>query len=168
MMFKEGAKYIQIMFKLKSSAGGNCVIVTFCGHRQVEDSEKIACQLAETLEMLAAEGADVFFLGGRGEFDRLAARAVHALKQRHPHIRAVLVLSYLNRPQHETERELYDETLYPPLESVPKRFAIARRNTWMAEQADVLVTYVRRGYGGAASMLQHAQRKGKRILPVQD
>ena len=144
------------------------MIVTFCGHRQVEDSEEVACRLNKMLEMLTAEGADVFYLGGKGEFDRLAARVLHTLKQRHPHIRSVLVLSYLNQPLHETERELYDETLYPPLESVPKRFAIARRNVWMAEQADVLVAYVRCPYGGAAAMLQCARRRNKRILPVQD
>ena len=139
------------------------MVVTFCGHRQVEDKEQVALWLRQTLEKLIEEGADVFYLGGKGAFDLLAAQNVHALRQRHPAIRTVLVLPYLNHPLHETEKRLYDETLYPPLESVPPRYAIVRRNEWMVKSADVLVAYVRYGWGGAARTLESAIRAGKRV-----
>lgn len=140
------------------------MIVTFCGHRQVENREQTELWLTETLEQLIAEGADTFYLGGKGAFDLLAANTLQKLKKQHPAVRSVLVLCYLNQPLHETERVLYDETLYPPLESVPPRFAMARRNLWMAEHADVLVAYVKHDWGGAANTLQHARKKGKRIV----
>ena len=78
-------------------------------------------------------------------------------------IRSTLVIPYLNR---EYNTELYDNTPYPPLEDVPMKFAISRRNEWMVDQADVVVAYVTHGWGGAAATLQYAERKNKRIIRV--
>jgi len=140
------------------------MIVTFCGHRQVNEREQVALWLTETIKMLIKEGANTFYLGGKGAFDLLAAQILRIQKKQNPFICSVLVLSYLNQTLHETEKELYDETLYPPLEGVPLRFAIVRRNQWMAEHADVLVAYVQHDWGGAAAMQRHAQRKKKRVI----
>ena len=54
-------------------------------------------------------------------------------------------------------------SVYPPLERVPRRFAIARCNRWMVDQADV-VACVQRSWDGAAEMLRYAQRRGKAVL----
>ena len=56
----------------------------------------------------------------------------------------------------------------PPLESVPPRFAIRKRNEWMVNQADLIVSYVRRSFGGAAGALDFALRKKKRIIHLAD
>ncbi|OUO31518.1 hypothetical protein B5F88_18105, partial [Flavonifractor sp. An306] len=58
----------------------------------------------------------------------------------------------------------YDRTVYPPLETVPRRFAISHRNRWMVEYVDVVVSYVLHDWGGAATTLQYAKRKKKRII----
>lgn len=58
----------------------------------------------------------------------------------------------------------YDETVYPPLESVPKRFAISRRNEWMVRESDIVVAYVTHSWGGAAKTLEYARRKKKQIF----
>ena len=73
------------------------------------------------------------------------------------------MLPYLNR---EYNTDLYDDTTYPPLEEVPARFAISRRNEWMVDNADVVVAYVTHDWGGAATTLQYAKRKKKRIISV--
>ena len=36
----------------------------------------------------------------------------------------------------------YDGTLYPPLETIPRRFAISHRNRWMVDAAGVGVACV--------------------------
>ena len=59
---------------------------------------------------------------------------------------------------------MYDVTIYPPLENVPKRLAIIKRNEWMVDHADVIVAYVLHEWGGASTMLQYAVRKGKEII----
>lgn len=51
-----------------------------------------------------------------------------------------------------------------PLETVPRRFAISRRNRWMVDAADVVVACVLHDWGGAAATLQYARQKGKRII----
>ena len=110
---------------------------------------------------LIQQGADEFFLGGYGHFDFLCASVLREMKKDHPQIRLVLVLPYLNSSM---LTEGYDETVYPPLESVPKRFAIVRRNEWMIRESDIVVAYVIRGFGGAARTLDYARRKKKPII----
>lgn len=139
--------------------------VTFCGHREVSRTEEVEKWLNETVEALIEEGAGTFFLGGYGEFDRLALSVLRRQKKRHPHIELVLVLAYLNDKR---DTSAYDSTVYPPLETVPLRFAISRRNRWMAENADAMVAYVLHDWGGAAQTMRHAIRKKKRIIYYSD
>ncbi len=140
------------------------MIVTFCGHRELSDSKAVEAWLLTTCQQLIAEGAEVFYLGGYGAFDLLAAKVLRQLKRAHPPLKLILVLPYLNR---RIPDAAYDETVYPPLESVPYRFAICKRNEWMADHADVIVACVTHAWGGAYRMLQYAQRRHKRLLLFQ-
>ena len=141
------------------------MVVTFCGHRDVYDREAVSQKLSAVLRDLIDEGANSFLLGGYGNFDSIAASVVRDLKKEFPGVRSTLVIPYLDR---EFNKDLYDDSTYPPLEHVPRRFAISRRNEWMVNQADVVVSYVRHGWGGAASTLRYAERKKKRIISVSD
>ena len=136
------------------------MIVTFCGHRDVSPSDNVREWLTGCVEKLILEGATDFYLGGYGGFDSMAASVVWKLKEKYPSICSVLVFPYLDR---EVDASHYDLTTYPPLENVPRRYAISRRNQWMVQAADV-VAYVRHSWGGAATTLEYAQRKKKRII----
>lgn len=140
---------------------GDSMVVTFCGHKDAQYSEKLARKLRFVLCDLITEGADRFLLGSYGAFDSLAALTVHDLKSEYPHIRSTLVLAYLGREYNE---DLYDDTVYPPLEKVPLRYAISRRNEWMVDASDVVVSYVTHTFGGAATTQRYAKRKHKRII----
>ena len=136
--------------------------VTFCGHREVSDCDgKLRVWLTETLEHLIQRGANLFYLGGYGAFDRMAASVVREKKQGYPAIQAVPVLPYLDSTM---DTSGYDGTTYPPLENVPRRFAIIRRNEWMVQVSDVLVAYVLYTWGGAVKTLEYARRKKKEII----
>lgn len=135
--------------------------ITFCGHKDVVDREAVERWLCSVCSELIAQGADEFYLGGYGGFDHMCAAVLRKMKDANPHIRLVLVLPYLNR---SILTDGYDETVYPPLESVPRRFAISRRNEWMVVESDAVVAYVTHGWGGAAKTLEYARRKKKRIL----
>ena len=95
--------------------------VTFCGHREIENTESVRQWLYGVIERLLRQGASVFYLGGYGAFDNLAAVTLRELKSRFPEIKTVIVLPYLNR---KYDVDLYDEAVFPPLETVPKRYAI--------------------------------------------
>ena len=139
--------------------------VAFCGHAQISQSEKIEKWLYDVTQKLIEQGATTFYLGGYGAFDSLAASVLREQKKRYSQIELVLVLAYLNTGR---DTSGYDSTVYPPLETVPRRFAISHRNRWMVESADVVVAYVLHAWGGAATTLRCAKQKKKQIISYRD
>ena len=137
------------------------MIVTFCGHSKIYQTGDFSKWLDIILPSLIEGGAATFYLGGYGDFDSLASAAVRRQKAVYPHITAILVLAYLNR---EMDTSRYDSTTYPPLENVPPRYAIVRRNEWMVRESDVVISGVTHGWGGAAKTLDYARRKQKIIF----
>lgn len=137
------------------------MIITFCGHRELYDEKEVRAWLKRVTEDLIVSGDETFYLGGYGAFDRLAASILAEQKKRYPNIELVLILPYLNRRK---DISPCDSSIYPPLESVPKKLAIVRRNQWMVERADVVVSYVLHSWGGAAMTLEYAKIKKKQII----
>ena len=137
------------------------MIVTLCGHAQISQVEEVEKWLYAVSESLIEQGAVTFYLGGYGAFDGLAASVLREQKKRYPQIELVLVLAYLNDRR---DTSGYDRTVYPPLETVPRRFAISHRNRWMVEVSDVVVAYVLHDWGGAATTLRYAKQKKKKTL----
>ena len=137
------------------------MIVTFCGHSKINRTECFSKWLDIILPSFVEGGAATFYLGGYGAFDSLAATALQKLKETYPHIKAVLVLAYLNRG---IDTSCYDSTTYPPLEKVPPRYAILKRNEWMVSESDVVISGVTHSWGGAAKTLEFAQQKKKIIF----
>lgn len=135
--------------------------VTFCGHGEIFDRRPYIEWLDTILPKLIEQGADAFYLGGYGAFDHLAAHAVKRQKAKYPHIESILVIPYLNR---EYNMSLYDSSTYPPLETVPPRFAISKRNEWMIQNCDIVVSGVTHDWGGAAKTLHYAWRKNRIIV----
>ena len=62
------------------------------------------------------------------------------------------------------EYGLYDSSIYPPIETVPPKFAITKRNEWMVSNADLIIAFVKHKYGGAYKTLTWAKRKNKKII----
>ena len=135
--------------------------VTFCGHRQIYDRNEVEPWLTQTIQALIDEGADCFYLGHYGAFDRLAAWVLGTFKKKYPHIRIVLALAYRNRAY---DAYLYDETIYPLFDNKSRNYNILRCNEWMVRQSDVIVAYVLYGWGGAAKTLDYALAKNKRVI----
>lgn len=139
------------------------MLVSFCGHKDVADAAQVKEKLSAVIASLIEEGATVFYLGGYGEFDSMAAHIVRDIKKIHPDVQAFLVIPYMDR---DYDKNLYDGSVYPPIENAPRRFAISKRNEWMVEQSDVVVSYVTHDWGGANTTLEYAKRKRKRIISV--
>ena len=135
--------------------------VTFCGHRTIHQTAPVKSWLHDVVRELILQPARTFLLGGYGAFDLLAAHVVRELKAEFPSIESTLVLA--NLPT-DIDLQLYDHSLYPPLENVPPRYAISKRNRWLIENSDVVVAYVQHSWGGAATTLSFAERKGKTVI----
>jgi hypothetical protein len=53
------------------------------------------------------------------------------------------------------------------VEVAPKRACIVKRNQWVIQQADVIISFIKYPMGGAYNALQYAQKKNKRIIEIQ-
>ena len=49
------------------------MIITFCGHKELNDEKEVRDWLERVTENLIVNGAETFYLGRYGTFDRLAA-----------------------------------------------------------------------------------------------
>lgn len=146
------------------------MIVTFCGHRDFVETAEAENQLTMFLEKYARENVRlVCYNGGYGNFDYFAAKCVQRMQEQYSNIRNCLVLPYIDQPfleRIEIFKNHFDETIYPLLESVPRKYAIIRRNEWMVDSADIVIAYVTYSWGGAARTLEYAKRKNKNIIQI--
>jgi uncharacterized phage-like protein YoqJ len=150
----------------------NRTTITFCGHKDVSDRQLILNKLIETLEdYFKGNTSLTFYCGGYGGFDSLASEAIDILRKRYPDtdIEKIYVTPYIAascKEKLDTLKNYYDEIIYPPLENVPLRFAISRRNEWMVESSDIIIAYVKVSWGGAAKTLEFAKKKHKQIITL--
>lgn len=142
------------------------MIITFCGHSKYSfcDEEQ------ETLKnVLIAEIRNnptcKFYLGGYGDFDELCLRTLLALKKDFQNIELLFITPYLEKySKSEFAKQHYDGIIFPLIENVPRKFAITKRNEWMVDEADLIISYVKHSWGGANKTLEYAKRKRKKII----
>lgn len=136
------------------------MVCAFFGHRDAPSD--LRDKLRETVAKLIEEkNVTEFYMGNNGNFDRMALSVLKELREMYPQINYYVVYAYL--PQKDGED--YEHTLYPEgIETVPKRFAIDYRNRWIVGQADVVIAYVRRSFGGAAKFVDMAERQGREVV----
>ena len=146
------------------------MIITFVGHATVAEADRVGRLVKEEIRKYMAKGQGITcYLGGYGDFDEISARACRALKAEGGGLELVYVTPYRTLAEQEKIRAscacgLYDATVYPPLECVPPRLAILRRNAWMVRAADLVIAYVRYTHGGAYRALREAVRQKKEIV----
>lgn len=148
--------------------------ITFAGHSFIPSSIKVKEMVKEQIRNNIIDAEFVTcYLGGYGDFDEICARACRELKQDYAGIEIVYVTPYISLSEQGKIREmqkygLYDTSIYPPIENSPPRFAILKRNEWMMTNADLIIAYVNRNYGGAYKSLLVAKRKKKKIINICD
>lgn len=140
-------------------------ICAFFGHREIW--QDISGQLEQAIRTVITENnITTFWVGGYGQFDSRAEGIVRRLKKEFPHIALILILAYLPTDKNPSS-DIYDDTIYPEgLELVPKRFAISKRNQWIANNCDMIIACVQRDYGGAYTACKYAEGKGKPIINI--
>ena len=107
------------------------------------------------------QGIRTFVVGNRGSFDSYAATAIKHLKKKYDDISLLLLLAY-----HPAERpvcltEGFDNSYYPPLEGVPRQYAIVRANQYMVDAADSIICYVSH-IGNTRKLLEQAEQRHRK------
>jgi len=141
------------------------MIITFCGHADFRGEEEYEEKI---ISVLREKRADEVYLGGYGNFDSFAYRcALKYKKEEAPNLKLTLVTPYLdgNHKKGFLDGE-YDEIIYPELENVPLKFAVSRRNEWMVENADVVVAFIERAFGGAYKTLSYAKKIKREVINI--
>lgn len=132
---------------------------TFFGHS--DTPAEIRGRLKETvIDLIENHGADLFYVGSHGSFDRISASVLKELSSIYPHIRYYVVLAYLPTSDYKDIPTLFPEGI----ETVPKRFEINFRNKFMVEQSDTVIAYITHSYGGAAKFAEMAHKKKKTVI----
>ena len=125
------------------------------GHRDTPQEILPALENAVLRHYLCC-GVRNFYVGNRGDFDRLATTALRRIKQEYADIRLFLLLAY-----HPAERSVvlpdgFDSTYYPPLENTPRQYAIIKSNRYMVKHADTIICYVK-NIGNGRNLLEYAK-----------
>ena len=136
----------------------------FFGHRDV--THDIRSKLQFIIEQLITEKQIYnFYVGHQGQFDSMVRSVLKELKVKYPHIRYTVVLAYM--PDEHIKEVYGEDTLYPDgLETVPRRFAISKRNDWMIQHSGYAVCYVHKITGGAVKFREKARKKGLLVIGI--
>jgi len=157
-------------FVLRTEVSTLSNIICSCfGHRNVY--QNIDAQLSAVLEdLIVNKGVDVFWTGGMGEFDGKFAGTVRGLKLKYPHISLILIKPYFsgelntNKYYYET---CYDDVCIPDaLMGVHPKSAITKRNHWMVDNSNYIVTFVYRDFGGAYDAKKYAIKQSKTVIEL--
>ena len=125
--------------------------------------------MCQVENLITEYGVNIFYVGNNGQFDHLVAAVLRELKSRHPQISYSIVLAYLPEREKEHNQLSYTETIYPEgLEDTPPRFAISKRNKWMVQQSEYVISYVEHSFGGAAQFTEYARKKHRTVINLAD
>lgn len=146
------------------------MIITFIGHSRLFLKDDLKEKIVESVSRIATKDEKItFYCGGYGDFDRIALTSCHYIKSKYKNVEIVYVTPYLTKPHQEKINVLigervYDSIIYPPIESVPPKLAIIKRNEWMIDKSEIIISFVEHSYGGAYRSFKYAKKRDKKII----
>lgn len=144
---------------------GKETTATFIGHKECFGVRVEAVR--KQIVKLIGFGVTDFLNGGMGEFDWMCAKLVCELKTSYPQIKNYLVLPYLTFNISETK--YFDSIIYPEgFEKYHFKAAIPARNRYLVDHSSYAICYVTHDWGGAATTLKRAEKKGLTIINLGD
>ena len=134
----------------------------FIGHRDTGD--EIFPYIKTTAEkLIIQEEVSQFYVGGYGNFDRMAGQAMIDLKAIYPHIHLYRVTPYHPADRKTELPQGYDSLYYPDgMEYVPRMYAISRANRMMIDASDFVIAYVWHTASNASKLLEYARKREKK------
>ena len=148
---------------------GEIYRVSFIGHRQIDRFRFVEEQLDRIISDLISRKEYVeFYVGRNGDFDTMVASAVKRGQKAYGTANSSLIL-VIPYPVANMDclEQFYDEIWYPDeLYGIHHKAAITKRNEWFVEHSDLLVAYVERDKGGAATCLKKAEKAGIEIKNI--
>ena len=140
--------------------------VAFIGHRELNDPFALRDQIEEIAKDLLRQKEYVeFYMGRNGEFDEMAASAIKCVRKSvgtyNHSLTLVLPYSVKDEPYYA---DYYDNIMYPVPPDTHFKAAITKRNEWLVENADLLISFVKHESGGAYQTQKYAQKLGVEVI----
>lgn len=131
----------------------------FIGHR--EASEHLFYNLYKEIERhIIKYGVTDFVVGGYGNFDSMAKRAIQNAKKIYPETKLIRLLTYHPSRYSKSALSDFDDTFYPfGMETVPPKVSILRANRYMIDHSKYLIAYVWHSASNAMNLLEYARRR---------
>lgn len=147
-------------------------VCAFTGHRNLGGTDFDELLLWRVVENLMKTGVKRFLCGMAVGFDLKAAQAVIALKDRYgAELVACLPCANQSEGYSEKNKKIYgeilslcDETVV--LEAEYKRGCMHRRNRYLVDNCDILVSFLRKNGGGTYYTVSYAENAGKKIIKL--
>ena len=141
--------------------------IAFIGHSVIYGQYRLEDRIEDLIrEKLHTKEYVELYVGRNGDFDISVASATKRAQEALGHHNSSLVLlqpyPMKDDPYYE---KFYDEIWYPIDGKTHPKAAITKRNQWMVDNADLLITYVEEGRkGGALTTLKYAEKQGVEII----
>lgn len=146
--------------------GGICA---FFGHRDTLITAQLEEQISQTLRRLIDEGIDEFWCCEQGTFDWICHKILLEVKKDYPFIQICCICAYnpssYPKIRQDSMEKRYDYLIYnDEIANGANRFAIVRRNRYIAENVDVILCYIEHKNGGAYNAVKYAHKQGVKII----
>ncbi len=137
------------------------MVCTFFGHRDILEDIKTA--LRQTIiDLIKNYSVDTFYVGDKGDFDCIVRKTLKEINEEYPQIKYAVIPAYMpGKSSGEDTSNFYCPYIF---ERTPPRFAINKRNKWMLNEANFVVTYVTHNIGGTAKFKELAEKQGKTVI----
>ncbi len=136
------------------------MVCTFFGHKNT--SEAIKNELKSSIEYLINKGVKNFYVGNNGNFDLLVQNTLLTLQKVYADIDYKIVISYINEKAISGAQSL---TIFPEgLEIIHPKFAISKRNEWLIDRADYVISYCTNSFTNCHKWIEKATKKGLTII----
>lgn len=136
----------------------------FTGHRELQEDFSLK-ELKKQIKRLIEEGVEIFYNGMARGFDLISAKAVLAFRRKYKHIKLIACIPCFEQERGYTDKEKKEYAKI--LKKVDEKVMVSERyfngcmqlrDRYMADRADVLVTYCKRKTGGTAYTVNYFKK----------
>lgn len=139
---------------------------TFFGQKEINNEEELLHKLYEVIfDLIETKDINVFYVAYRKGFDELVKTALRNVKKVYPNMQYSIV--YTRKAFERYYDDYYFDAYLPDeLENITSRHAVDKRDRWLLNESNYVVTYINHCHGRAAMFSIIADRQGKHIIKL--
>ena len=137
----------------------------FTGHRILEEDFSLK-SLKNEVEKVINRGVETFYVGMAMGFDLCAAEVVISLKRKYKNVRLIACIPCYNQEKNfcMKDKKRYVKILKKAYEQILLsetyyRGCMQKRDIFMADNADILIAYLKKSTGGTAFTVNYFTKK---------